>query len=87
MDDVERFQLNQQYQSRVPWVLLQPLLSSVNIADSNVGKLTMVIPPYIKLEHDSAARKAIVSVEDKEIRNQREMWGMQTLVRLMASSN
>ena len=37
----------------------------------------MTIPPFIKLEHDTAARKAVVSVEDKEVRNQREMWGMQ----------
>lgn len=36
----------------------------------------MTIPPFVKLEHDTAARKAIVSVEDKEVRNQREMWGM-----------
>jgi hypothetical protein len=36
----------------------------------------MTIPPFVKLEHDTATRKAVVSVEDKEVRNQREMWGM-----------
>jgi len=40
-----------------------------------LGKLTMTIPQFVKLEHDKAARKAVVSVEDKEVRNQREMWG------------
>ena len=36
----------------------------------------MTMPPFVKLEHDTATRKAIVSVKDKEVRNQREMWGM-----------
>ena len=43
--------------------------------DFDTGKLTMTIPPFIKLEHDTAAGKAVVTVEDKDIRNQREMWG------------
>lgn len=40
-----------------------------------IGKLNMTIPPFVKLEYDAAARKAVVSVEDKEVRKQREMWG------------
>jgi large subunit ribosomal protein L6 len=39
------------------------------------GKLTMTIPPFVNIEHDAAARRAVVSVEDKEVRKQREMWG------------
>jgi len=39
------------------------------------GKLTMTIPPFVNLEHDEAARKAVVSVNDREERKQREMWG------------
>jgi large subunit ribosomal protein L6 len=35
----------------------------------------MTIPPFVKLEHDEAARKAYVSVEDREVKKQREMWG------------
>lgn len=38
----------------------------------------MELPPFIRLEHDSVARKAYVGVQDKEIRKQREMWGMCT---------
>jgi len=49
-------------------------LPTVSI-EGPLGKMTMTIPPFIKLEHDTAARKAVVSVEDKEVRNQREMWG------------
>ena len=36
----------------------------------------MPIPTFINLEHDPALRKAYVTVQDKEIQKQREMWGM-----------
>jgi large subunit ribosomal protein L6 len=36
----------------------------------------MTVPPFVKLEHDEASRKAYVTVEDKEAKKQREMWGM-----------
>ena len=48
----------------------------------------MTIPPFVNLEHDQSARKAVVSVQDREERKQREMWGQysghpnQSLVRL-----
>jgi hypothetical protein len=35
----------------------------------------MTIPPFVNLEHDEAARKAYVTVEDREVKKQREMWG------------
>lgn len=35
----------------------------------------MTIPSFIQLEHDTAARKAYISVLDKEVKKQREMWG------------
>ena len=41
-----------------------------------LGKLSMSIPNYLHIEHDEATRKAVLRVEDKEIREQREMWGM-----------
>ena len=44
------------------------------------GKMSMTIPQFVKLEHDTTARKAFVSVEDKEIKKQREMWGMSFIV-------
>lgn len=40
-----------------------------------VGKMSMTIPNFINLDYDEANRKAFVSVEDKEIKKQREMWG------------
>lgn len=42
------------------------------------GKMSMTIPPYIQIEHDLAARKAVVAVDNREIRKQREMWGTKT---------
>lgn len=35
----------------------------------------MTIPAFINLEHDTAARKAYVTIEDREVKKQREMWG------------
>lgn len=41
-----------------------------------LGELSMTIPPFVNVEHDVALKKAFVTVEDREIRKQREMWGM-----------
>lgn len=40
-----------------------------------LGKMTMTIPQNVNLEHDEALRKAFVSINDREVREQREMWG------------
>ncbi|PBP25708.1 putative 60S ribosomal protein L6 [Diplocarpon rosae] len=39
------------------------------------GKMSMTIPAFVNLEHDTAIRKVFVTVEDREVRKQREMWG------------
>jgi large subunit ribosomal protein L6 len=41
-----------------------------------LGTLSMTIPAFVHIEHDTVLRKAFVTVEDREVRNQREMWGM-----------
>jgi large subunit ribosomal protein L6 len=41
-----------------------------------IGKMSMTIPAFVNLEHDEATRKAYVTVEDREVKKQREMWGM-----------
>lgn len=38
----------------------------------------MMLPQFVNLEHNVEGRKAVVSVEDREVRKQREMWGMYT---------
>jgi large subunit ribosomal protein L6 len=35
----------------------------------------MTIPAYMKIEHDAATKSCTISVQDKEVRQQREMWG------------
>lgn len=50
------------------------------LADCTLGKISMTIPSFVKLEHDDAARKAYVTVEDREVKKQREMWGNETLL-------
>jgi len=40
-----------------------------------LGKLSMQIPTFVNLEHDTVLRKAFVTVQDKEIEEQRRMWG------------
>lgn len=39
----------------------------------------MQLPPFMGIQHDTAARKALLKVQDPEIRRQREMWGAQHL--------
>jgi len=35
----------------------------------------MTIPANVNLEHDEVSRKAFVTINDREVREQREMWG------------
>jgi large subunit ribosomal protein L6 len=35
----------------------------------------MNISPFVKIDYDTVQRKAYVSVEDREVKKQREMWG------------
>lgn len=45
------------------------------IIDELTGKMSMTISPFVKIDYDTAQRKAYVSVEDREVKKQREMWG------------
>ncbi|KAH7346545.1 ribosomal protein-like protein L6 [Rhexocercosporidium sp. MPI-PUGE-AT-0058] len=40
-----------------------------------LGKMSLTIPTFVNLEHDTATRKAYVTIENREIKKQREMWG------------
>ncbi|KAI9818844.1 MAG: hypothetical protein M1827_007665 [Pycnora praestabilis] len=40
-----------------------------------LGIMSMKLPSFITIEHDAAARRALVKVQDAETRHQREMWG------------
>ncbi|ROW03302.1 hypothetical protein VSDG_01358 [Cytospora chrysosperma] len=40
-----------------------------------LGTLDLNVPPYLKLDHDSAARRLVLSIEDNKVKQQMEMWG------------
>merc|ERR1712225_175727 len=40
-----------------------------------LGKMSLTIPNFVNIEHDTAVRKAYVTIEDREVKKQREMWG------------
>lgn len=39
------------------------------------GKLDLNVPPFLKLDHDPAARRLVLNIEDNEQKQQKEMWG------------
>lgn len=41
-----------------------------------LGKLDLEIPPFLTIHHDTAAKKAVLSIEDQNLKQQKEMWGM-----------
>ncbi len=47
----------------------------------------MTILPFITIDQDPVARTATLSIEDKEIKEQREMWGKNWSLRLGHEEN
>lgn len=39
------------------------------------GSLDLTIPPFLKIDHDIEARKAVLTIEDDTVKQQKEMWG------------
>ena len=37
--------------------------------------MSLQLPPYMSFSHNEETKKAMIKVEDKTIRKQREMWG------------
>ncbi|KAI9835946.1 MAG: hypothetical protein M1819_001844 [Sarea resinae] len=48
--------------------------STVEI-EGPLGKMSLKIPPFLSIEQDAESRRALLKVQDPEIRHQREMWG------------
>ncbi|KAI0112406.1 54S ribosomal protein L6 [Nemania sp. FL0031] len=40
-----------------------------------LGKLDLEIPPFLTIQHDQAAGKAVLSIENQDLKQQKEMWG------------
>ncbi|CAK7198574.1 54S ribosomal protein L6 mitochondrial [Sporothrix eucalyptigena] len=40
-----------------------------------LGQLQLTLPPFVHLEHDTDARRITLSIENREIKEQKQMWG------------
>ncbi|CAK7563481.1 MAG: 54S ribosomal protein L6 mitochondrial [Sporothrix epigloea] len=40
-----------------------------------LGNLKLSIPPFVHLDHDAEGRRVTLSIEDREAKEQRQMWG------------
>ncbi|KAI2607971.1 ribosomal protein L6 [Hypoxylon sp. NC1633] len=40
-----------------------------------LGKIDLEIPQYLTINHDEASRRALLSIEDYNVKQQKEMWG------------
>jgi large subunit ribosomal protein L6 len=45
------------------------------LTTARLGKLDLEILPFVKLDHDIEQKRLSLSVENSEIKQQREMWG------------
>ncbi|CCU82652.1 50S ribosomal protein L6 [Blumeria hordei DH14] len=53
-----------------------PLLAQRKVqVEGPLGKLALSIPAFVNVDYDESTRKASVSVKNKDIKKQREMWG------------
>lgn len=43
-----------------------------------LGNLKLSIPPFVHLDHDAEGRRVTLSIEDREAKEQRQMWGRST---------
>ncbi|TPX13752.1 uncharacterized protein E0L32_005955 [Thyridium curvatum] len=43
--------------------------------DKDIGKLDLEVPQFINIDHDTAARKATLTIQDGNVKQQKEMWG------------
>lgn len=51
-----------------------------------LGKQSLEVPAFVNFDHDADSRKTMLSIENKEEKNQREMWGaLKLFIRLMRS--
>ncbi|KAJ4423097.1 54S ribosomal protein L6 mitochondrial [Gnomoniopsis sp. IMI 355080] len=40
-----------------------------------LGKLDLNVPPFVKMDYDTEARRLVLSIENREEKKQKEMWG------------
>lgn len=52
---------------------------------NSTGKLDLNVPPFLTLDHDPAARRLVLNIEDNEQKQQMAMWGTISTALLAAS--
>ncbi|GAP92916.1 putative 54S ribosomal protein L6 [Rosellinia necatrix] len=57
-----------------PTTYLRILKRTVTVSGP-LGKLDLEIPPFLTIHHDEVARKALLSIENQNLKVQKEMWG------------
>lgn len=40
-----------------------------------IGKLDLNVPTFLKFDHDPTSRSLTLSIEDRAVKQQKEMWG------------
>ncbi|OAA62831.1 60S ribosomal protein [Niveomyces insectorum RCEF 264] len=40
-----------------------------------LGKLELLLPPFVHIEHDTDSRRVTLSIENRELKEQKAMWG------------
>lgn len=41
----------------------------------HIGKLDLNVPPFVQMDYDREARRLVLSIENREEKKQKEMWG------------
>lgn len=53
----------------------------------HTGSLDLNVPPFVKMDYDTEARRLVLSIEDREVKQQKEMWGASTTDSLSSRHN
>lgn len=48
---------------------------------TTTGKLSLELPPFMNIDYDTESRMVSLSIQDQEIKKQKEMWGTNILFR------
>lgn len=46
------------------------------LTSSDAGELSMPIPTFVAIDRSEDGRAITLSIQDRKVRHQREMWGM-----------
>jgi large subunit ribosomal protein L6 len=73
--DVPKFAAHIKGPKGMCWLLRTDELEA-NVPDWNTGEMTLELPSFLNVNHDTTTLKTTLSVLDPEVPAQRAMWGM-----------